>query len=855
MTMAPADPSGGAPSTASPRAERYVGWLARHRGAILLLSLVLAGVSALSLLRLRLDVDLLSMLPQGRQRFADYQRYIARFGAQDVAVAVVRAPDASSAIRFAAAFADEVAKAPEVRDVRSRVDLTAFAAALRAGALPRLLPLEVHAELERRLTPPAIDEAVRSLRRVLAAPGSVGVGAHLAADPLGLNALLGESLARTRPDQALQPGSEYVVSRDGTRVLILLRPAETGYDLEAAARLAGALAAAEERARQASGSGPEVSVGYTGAFAFALEDSSLLRTDMIAYSALALVGVLAVFLLGYRTLGVLPLITYQIVLGTLVTFALGLLVEGRLNAISLAFAVIFYGLGIDAAIHFYTRFLEEWGGDGPVERPLARTVASLLPATVVAATTSAVAFVAIGFSDFAGVSQLGFLSALGLVLNVPATFLLLPAQILWTHRHTGLLRARGAPAPTVRLAALAAAIARHRVVVGATALAVLLGAAVAARDARLDTNLFNLRPSRSVAAEVQVELEREFGLVDPEGAVVLAVPRAQDAAQDEALDEALLRAGERTTELLERYRQEGLVETVLSPAGLLPSLATQRARLDAWARLPRERAADALAARLAAEGFKVASFAAALDALRAVPAPLDPTLAPLPGLELLFERQLRRDEQGLAVLIPFRPRDVDALATVAERLPDDVASDLTTGGVAVTVTGRPLMERELHATMRDEIVWFLLAVGLGNALLIWLRVRRAGVTAAIVAVPAAVVVLLLAVLAATGTPIDAVNLIVFPLTIGLGVDNCVYLAERCRELGSAREAVASTGRPLAITAGTTAIGFGVLALSRYPALAGLGWLAATSILLCFVATVVLLPAILPRGWLVSRERS
>src|SRR5258708_4707104 len=117
--MPAAEPGNGSAAYAGEeRALRLVGWLARHTGAILLVSLGIAALSALSLLRLRLDVDLLSMLPQGRQRFADYQRYVARFGAQDVAVAVVRAPDASTAIRFAAAFEDALAQAPEVRGVR-----------------------------------------------------------------------------------------------------------------------------------------------------------------------------------------------------------------------------------------------------------------------------------------------------------------------------------------------------------------------------------------------------------------------------------------------------------------------------------------------------------------------------------------------------------------------------------------------------------------------------------------------------------------------------------------------------------------------------------------------------------------
>ena len=842
--MPAAEPSALAADRVGALAERYVAWIVRHAGAILLASVVLCAVSALSLLRLRLDVDLLSMLPQGRPRFADYQRYVARFGAQDVAVAVLRAPDSTQAIRFAAAFEEELAKLPEVRGVRSRVDLVAFAAALHGGALPRLLPLSAHDEVARRLTPAAIDDAVKTLRTALAAPGSVGTASYLAADPLGLDRLLAEHLARSRPDRALAPGSEYLLSPDGRRLLLLIRPAETGYDLEASQRFADALAGAQQRAQEASGTGSAVSVGYTGAFAFALEDATLLRTDIAIYSVLALAGVLAVFLAGYRSLEILPLVTWQVVLGTLVTFALGLLVEGQLNAVSLAFAVIFYGLGIDAAIHFYTRFLEEWGGSGPIDAPLARTVRGLLPATIVAATTSAVGFVVIAFSSFTGVAQLGALTGLGMVLNIPATFLLLPAQIEWTHRHTRLLRSGRTLAGTERLAAVAAAAARHRGAVLLATAALLLAACIPARDAALDTDLFNLRPRHSTAADVQAELEREFGFVDPPGAVLVEASPGEDATHDAALDERLLETVERVTSSLERARDDGTVETLLSPAALLPSLATQRERLASWEKLPREAAAARLAQRLEDNGFRPEAFGDALQALRTVPAPVDPTLAPLPGLELLFERQLRRDQRGLAVLIPFRPRDLAALEDLAVRLPAQDARD----GVRVTVTGRPLMEAELHRTMRGEMAWFIVAVAVGNALLIWLRVRDAGVTLAIVGVPSFVVLLLLAIVGATGSAIDAVNLIVFPLTIGLGVDNCVYLAERCRELRSLREAVESTGRPLTITAATTSVGFGVLALSRYPALHGLGWLAAASIVLCLAATLLLLPVVLPRRW-------
>src|SRR6185369_9565083 len=102
--------------------------------------------------------------------------------------------------------------------------------------------------------------------------------------------------------------------------------------------------------------------------------------------------------------------------------------------------------------------------------------------------------------------------------------------IEWTHRHTRLLRAGRPLAETNRLAAMAEAAARHRRALLVAVAVLLLAACVPARKATLDTDLFNLRPRRSRAADVQLELEREFGLVDPPGAVLVEAQRADEPA-------------------------------------------------------------------------------------------------------------------------------------------------------------------------------------------------------------------------------------------------------------------------------------------------------------------------------------
>jgi uncharacterized protein len=829
----------------APWARRLVAWIARRSFAILAVSLALVLAASASLTRLRFDVDIAAMLPRGEQRFADYQRYVELFAGRYLSVALIEAPDAARATRFADAFADALTARPEVLEVRSRLDLDAFARALRAGALPRLLPLELHPEVEKRLDPAAIADAVAGMRRALSAPASVGMAAQVAGDPLGLSRLLADALASERPDRTLAAGSEYVLSPDGRRLLVLLRPAEAGYGAEASLALAEGLAAAEADARAALGAGDEIRVSYTGAFAYGREDATLLREDLSLYAVLALAAVLAIFYAGYRSLEILPLVAVQLVSTSLVTFALGLLFYGRLNVVSLAFASIFFGLSIDAAIHLYTRYREERERRECSEEALAVAIAALLRPTAVASATTAAVFAVIGLSALAGVAQLGYLTAAGMLLNVPATFLLLPAMLLLRERWARQAAARTPLVPTAYLAAIAAFAVRRRRAVRAATGAACVVAALAARMTALDTELVHLRPASSAAASVQAEIEASFGVADPEATVVVEAraPDGADPGAAAAIRDAALVVTERVRDALEGYRRAGLLDRIVSPAPLLPSRATQEKRLAGWAALPRDAAADELERRLVEAGFRVEAFAEALAALRAVPEPLDATAEPLPGLGLVLDRHLERDPTGVAVATPFVPAGPAELEQVAERLPAAVEAP---PGVSVVVTGRPLMERALGRAMRGEIAWFLGLALASNVLLVWLAERRWRVTLALVAVPSVALLLLVALAEIAGVPLNPVNLIVLPLTIGMGVDYCVYLSERVREAnGDARLAMARSGRALAVTAATTISGFAVLALSRYPALAGLGALGAPAMALCFATALVVLPALLP----------
>src|SRR5690606_14192258 len=133
---------------------------------------------------------------------------------------------------------------------------------------------------------------------------------------------------------------------------------------------------------------------------------------------------------------------------------------------------------------------------------------------------------------------------------------------------------------------------------------------------------------------------------------------------------------------------------------------------------------------------------------------------------------------GLSVLVSFTPRDTAALEAVSARILDEVE---VPEGVSLVVTGRPLMEAELARRARFELVDFLVVVVLGTGAMVFARERRLVPTLAILAVPAGSVLLVLGAIGALGLPLTPVSLVVLPLTIGIGLDDCLYLVERYRE--------------------------------------------------------------------------
>jgi predicted RND superfamily exporter protein len=771
----------------------------------------------------RFDFDVLEMLPTGTPAFDDFKRFVAEFGELDELVILLEAPDPAALRSFADRFGEKLGALDEVERVHVKTDPQAIGAGILGRHAHNYLPEEAFARLERLMQPGALDALMQANREALKAPLDLATARLLQRDPLGILRSTAASIRSALGPTSLSLTDAYVTAADGTAVLIFVRPTESAFDTIFTTRLMEHVRRAEAAAREEVGAS-RVSVGYTGSYAFALEDAATIRWDVKSYVVLALAAVLAVFSVGYRSLKIVPFVTYPLLLVGLLTFALSLLLFAQLNAVSISFAAILYGLSIDSGIHYYTRLLEECR-HGSRRDVVTRTLRALGGANVVASTTTAAVFAIIGMSVVTGVRQLGLLTALGMLINIAVFFVIYPA-LSFLMPGVGVA---GGTLETPRLGRLGSLCQRRARSVVVFAAALALVALYGATTARIDAGLLGLRPPDTEARRVEERIAELFDAKSEGGAVLGSGPQL----------EALLQQGEGVAARLMSYQKEGLVEAYRSISTLLPSAATQHRRLERFQRLPREAIVRSTREAMARHGFVADRFADFFQTFQkqddAIVTLDSEALRPF---RLVLERYVQTTPQGLTVATYVDPATGVSLEEIGRRLRQDLPAE------QFIVAGRTRLEAELGRVLKNELQTFLLLAFAANFLLILLNVRRLWPTLAILVPQAVVLLLCFSSMSLLGIAIGPVNLIVFPLILGIGVDDCVYLSERHQQGEPVGVALQRGGRALVITSLTTVAGFGFLGLSEYPALSQMGMLAAVGLLLSLLAALTLLPALL-----------
>ncbi|HEV3239402.1 MAG TPA: MMPL family transporter [Casimicrobiaceae bacterium] len=623
-----------------------------------------------------------------------------------------------------------------------------------------------------------------------------------------------------------------------------------------------ASAAIREAAREIGlAADPRIRIRLTGPVPLADEEFATLADGAGRNAMLMLAAVATLLWIALRSWRLIAAIMVSLGVGLIVTTAFGLYLFGTFNLISIAFAVLFVGLGVDFGIQFCVCYRAKRHACDDLQRALRDAAGEVGGALALAAASTAAGFFAFLPTAYRGVSELGVIAGSGMIVAFIASVTLLPALI-------ALLRPTGERAP-VGYAVLGPLdrilVQRRRLVLAVAGVVAAVSLALLPR-LQFDFNPLHLRSATVESMATLLDLMRDpqttpntLDVLAPSvaDAAVLAGRLEQLPEVDHALTIASFVPDEQDPKLAMIADAALLLDPVLNPGAVKPPPS------DADTARAMARAAQALEQAAAAHpATAVAAAAARLGAALRTLAQSEPEQREraravlIPGLVTTL-RQLREAMQAGPVTLATLPagltRDwvaADGRARI-EVFPKGDANDNATlrrfvsavQALAPDATGAPVSIQEWsHTIVRAFIQAGLLAL-LAITALLALTLRRV-IDLLLTLAPLLLSGLTtLGICVVVGLPLNFENIIALPLLFGIGVAFNIYFVMAWRA-GKGGLLCSSLTRAVFFSALTTGTAFGSLWLSRHPGTASMGELLALSLACTLVAALLFLPALL-----------
>src|SRR5262245_60052410 len=161
---------------------------------------------------------------------------------------------------------------------------------------------------------------------------------------------------------------------------------------------------------------PHLRVRLTGPVPLADDEFATLADRAALNATLVILAVVGLLWLALRSWRPIIAILLSLAAGLFITAAFGLLLYGAFNLISVAFAVLFVGLGVDFGIQFCVCYRANRHVVDDLQLALRAAGAEIGGALALAAAAVAIGFYAFFPTDYRGVSELGVIAGTGMIV-------------------------------------------------------------------------------------------------------------------------------------------------------------------------------------------------------------------------------------------------------------------------------------------------------------------------------------------------------------------------------------------------------------------------------------------------------
>ncbi|MFL2679902.1 MAG: MMPL family transporter [Alphaproteobacteria bacterium] len=169
------------------------------------------------------------------------------------------------------------------------------------------------------------------------------------------------------------------------------------------------------------------SIEFTGGLIIDFEEIKSVADGSSISGILSLIFVSILLWIAFRNIGIIFYLVLTVLVGLSITIGLTSITVGRLNLISVAFAVLFIGLSVDYGIQIFSRILETKKSE---VKSLINEVVRISKTLLLASIPSMIGFLSFTITDYKGLSELGVISFIGLIVGLLTNLIFLPSLLV-----------------------------------------------------------------------------------------------------------------------------------------------------------------------------------------------------------------------------------------------------------------------------------------------------------------------------------------------------------------------------------------------------------------------------------------
>jgi len=793
-------------------------WLVTHRRVVLFTAILIAAACVAISSRISLEEDILATLPQRDQIVDEYKYTIRKFHQIDrVFMDVGIDRDDTDALGHAAdEFYSRLATNEAFGRITYRIEFGSQRTIVNflTGALPNLFTEEDARLLAPKLETNAVRTFLTERRRKLAGPEGMVLKDVVAADPVGMSALVISKVVPLQTgfgDAHVEDGR--LTSSDGRHVLLMAEPKFASSDSKQSAVLVAQML---EAARSVEKDFPGTHVAITGGHRMAQDNARLLRADGTHCMALALSAMFLLCFTAYRRRWLAIVTFLPSLFGSLIAGTVLVLWTDHVSAIAVGFASMAIGITVDYGI-YVVYHLDNAAFD---RHSAGKIVGRLVLPTLIGALTIIAAFTVLATSPMQGYQQLGIFGAVGVLMSATFALFVLPLLVPLPKQTTVPRQLRF----TNWMENFHAWQKRKRpfLLLGVAALTIV--AIIGVKRLHFEGDISKLNGITAATRDDDKLISSTWG-----DALGMTLVVARGATPDEALaqnDRAAVLLGQQTN-----------VVGVYSLAAICPSLATQAENLQRWQhfwtadrRAALHQALQTIGGEL---GFRPEAFAPFWKTVEEKPTPI--TLDLFRGTPL---------EQALNERVAIGTGTNDTAVSTLLKLGDrGQAGQLRAALPSFILIDQKNFAEHIAALAKGGMghfaLWTLIAVGA----IVYLTLSSVELILATLLPIGFGLLWTLGFMGLLGLPINVMNCVFVIFVIGMGEDYSVFLAtSKLDEWHGHPARIHATSASVLISAATTIFGFAVLIVAQHPVLFSMGTTVLLGMLSAFIATLVITPA-------------